>query len=119
MKTQEIAQRLVTYCRQGKTETAQKELFANDAVSIEPHETPMFKKETRGLPAIIEKGHKFGAMIEQVHVNEVSDPVVTENAFACTMTMDLTVKGKGRQKMSELCVYDVKNGKIVSEQFHV
>ena len=63
MNTQQIATRLTELCRQGQFEAAQKELFAEDAVSIEPHETPDFPKETKGLRAIIEKGHKFGSMV--------------------------------------------------------
>jgi hypothetical protein len=32
--------------------------------------------------------------------------------------MDVTMKGQGRMQMTELCVYVVKDGKIVSEQFY-
>jgi limonene-1,2-epoxide hydrolase len=119
MTTTEIGERLVALCRQGKYEEAQRELYAAEAVSIEPVASPDFSKETKGLPAIIEKGHKFAAMIEQVHSSTVSDPVVAGDSFACTMRMDITMKGKGRMNMSELCIYDVKDGKIVSEQFHM
>jgi hypothetical protein len=31
----------------------------------------------------------------------------------------MTMKGQGRMNMGELCVYDVKDGKIVSEAFHL
>jgi hypothetical protein len=65
--TQQIADRLAQLCRQGQFEAAQKELFADDAVSIEPHDSPQFARETKGLDAIIEKGHKWNAMVEQVH----------------------------------------------------
>lgn len=119
MTTQEIAQKLVTYCRTAKWEAAQRELYANDAVSIEPHATPLFEKETRGLPAIIEKGRRFSGMIEQLHGTSVSDPLVVANSFACTMQLDVTMKGQGRMSMSELCVYEVRDGKIFSEEFHV
>jgi hypothetical protein len=119
MKTEEIAQRLVALCREGKMEAAQKELYAENVVSIEPHATPAFQKETRGLAAIVEKGKKFNAMTEKVHSLAVSEPVVANNSFACTMTLDLTMKGQGRMNMRELCVYEVKDGKIVSEQFHM
>ena len=118
MKTQEIANKLVAYCRAGNFEAAQRELFAPDATSTEPKETPAFPKVTTGLPAIIEKGKKFAAMIEQVHSTSVSEPLVTDNVIACTMVMDVTMKGRPRSKMSELCVYQVKDGKIVSEHFH-
>ncbi len=119
MTTREIADRLVALCREAKWETAQTELYAEDVVSIEPEATPAFDKETRGLPAIIEKGHKFDAMVEQFHRLEVSDPVVAGSSFACTMRLDVTMKGQGRMDMTELCVYHVKDGKIISESFHM
>jgi limonene-1,2-epoxide hydrolase len=117
MKTEEIARRLVALCREQKWEAAQKELYGPDAVSIEPYATPDFPKETRGLPAMLEKGKKFVGMVEKVHSLSVSDPIVAGNAFAFTMRMDLTMKGQGRMEMDELCVYEVKDGKIVAERF--
>lgn len=117
MTTKEIADRLVALCRQQKWEQAQTELFAKDAVNIEPQATPGFDKETKGLPAIIEKGRKFTAATEKVHSLSVSEPVVATESFACTMQIDMTMKGQGRMNMTELCVYKLKNGKIVSEEF--
>jgi hypothetical protein len=118
MSTQQIAARLAELCRQGEFEAAQKELFASDAVSIEPHESPDFPKETRGLDAIINKGHKWNAMVEQVHACKASTPLVAGNAIAMTLSLDITMKGRGRMQMEEVCVYEVnKDGKIASEQF--
>ncbi len=117
MKIEAIAKRLVALCRKAQWETAQRELYADNAVSIEPAATPNFPQKTKGLPAIIKKGQKFGAMVEKMHSLKVSAPLVADKAFACTMTMDVKMKGMERWKMSELCVYQVKDGKIVSEQF--
>ena len=117
MSTQQIASRLVELCNKGEFENAQKELYADDAVSIEPRETPQFSKETKGLKAIIEKGHKWAAGIEQMHSCSVSSPLVAGDSFALTMNMDVTFKGQGRMRLEEVCVYHVKNGKIDSEQF--
>lgn len=117
MTTQEVANRLVELCRQGQFETAQKELFADDVLSIEPHATPAFEKETRGLKAILEKGEKFAAMVQENHSLNVSDPIVAGNSFACTIYMDATMKEQGRMNMTELCIYKVKDGKIISEEF--
>lgn len=119
MTTQQIAGRLVALCREAKWEAAQRELYADNAVSIEPYETPAFQRETKGLSAIIEKGHKFQSMVETLHSLKVSEPLVAQNSFACTMAMDITMKGEGRMNMSELCVYELKDGKIVSESFHM
>ncbi|HYF33195.1 MAG TPA: nuclear transport factor 2 family protein [Chitinophagaceae bacterium] len=117
MDTQAIASRLVELCRQGQFETAQKELFAKDAVSKEPYATPNFEQETKGLDAILEKGKKWEGMVQEMHAMNVSDPLVAGNSFACTMRMDVTTKGQGRMDMTELCLYQVKDGKIVSEEF--
>lgn len=117
MSTQQVATRLAELCRQGKFEAAQKELFAEDAVSIERQATPEFPKETKGLRAIIEKGHKWETMLEQVHGCTASAPMVAGNAIAMTLTMYVTMKGRGRMKIEEVCVYEVKDGKIASEQF--
>lgn len=117
MTTQEIARKLVAHCRQAAWETAQRELYADHAVSLEPFATPAFSQETKGLAAIIAKGHTFNAMIETMHALSVSEPVVANSSFACTISMDVTMKGQPRMQMTELCVYEVKDGKIVSERF--
>ncbi len=116
MSTKEIADRLVNLCREGKYDTAQKELYSKDAVSIEPEHSPGLKTVT-GLDAIIEKGHQFQAMVEAVHSSTVSDAVIAGNTFAVAAILDVTLKGMGRVPMEEVAVYEVKDGKIVKEQF--
>ena len=117
MTTKEIAARLHLLSTKGKFEDAQKELFSKDVISIEPQAGPGFEKETKGLPAIIEKGHAFNAMVEAIHGIKVSEPLVAGNAFAFTLILDATMKGRGRSEMAEICVYNVKDGKIISEEF--
>src|SRR5580700_3579320 len=118
MNTQQIADRLVAHCRKGDFESAQKELFADNAISIEQEATPVFAKETKGLKAIFEKGQKFGSMVQEMHAVDMSDPMVAGDSFACKLRMDATMNGRGRVTMEELCVYETENGKIVSESFH-
>jgi hypothetical protein len=117
MSTQQVASRLSELCNKGEFEKAQKELFADDAVSIEMQATPNFPKETKGLKAILEKGKKWSANVEKVHSVGASKPTVANNAIAMTLTLDVTMKDRGRTKMEELCVYTVKDDKITSEQF--
>jgi limonene-1,2-epoxide hydrolase len=119
MTIEEIAGRLVVLCRQQQYETAQKELFSQDAVSSEPFGTPDFPRETSGLDAIVEKGHRFASMVAAVHKLEVSEPIIAKSSFACTMRMDVTMKAEGHMDMTELCVYEVKDGKIVTETFYM
>jgi hypothetical protein len=117
MTTNEIAEKLADYCRKNKFEKAQQELYADDVISIEPKATEMYAKETRGLPAVQEKIKKFMGMIETSHESKVSAPLVTGNAIAFILTMDVTMKGQQRGQWGELCVYEVKDGKVISEQF--
>jgi ketosteroid isomerase-like protein len=118
MNTETIARRLVELCRQGKYEQVQDELYADDAVSIEMDGLPPdMPRDTRGLEAIREKGRQFNATIEAMHGGSVGDPIVTGNWFSLVMTMDATFKERGRVDMREICVYQVRDGKIVREQF--
>jgi hypothetical protein len=117
MTTQDVADRLIEFCSKGDFEGAHRELYADDCASIELHDTPDFEKEVKGLDAIRKKGEKWNSMVEAYHGIKVSQPLVAENAFAVTMLMDVTMKGQGRMAMTELCVYQAKDGKIISEQF--
>jgi len=116
MSTKEIAERLTALCREGKYEEAQKELYSKDAVSIEPEHAPGLQT-VKGLDAIIEKGKQFMGMVEEVHSSTVSDPVIAGDTFAVAAVLDLTLKGMGRVPMAEVAVYEVKDGKVVKEQF--
>jgi hypothetical protein len=119
MNTEQVAKRLVELCREGKGPEAQAELYSNDAVSIEMEgmEASGMPTVAKGMDAIREKGRRFNAGIEAVHGSTVGDPIVVGNWFAVVMTMDATMKGRGRVNMQEICVYQVKDGKIVREQF--
>ena len=116
MTTKEVADRLVELCRQGKIEDTQNELFAEDAVSIEPDDT-MGPRETKGLEGIKKKGEMFNSMLENFYGATISEPVVAGNCFSIGWDMDAQMKGQERMMMSEICVYKVKDGKIISEQF--
>lgn len=118
MNTEQIAQRLVELCRKGEYDRAQVELYAEDAVSIEPEGLPPEALgNAHGMEAIREKGRKFNESIEAMHGSSVSDPVIAGNWFSVSMRLDVTMKGMGRIDMSEICVYRVRDGKIVHEQF--
>jgi|SRR5664279_1144588 len=112
----EVANKLVAYCREGKYDTAQKELYASDATSTEPPSSPGFKS-VNGREKIIEKGHQFQAMIEQVHASSISDPQIAGDFFSIAILFDVTLKGMGRVNMDEIAVYCVKDGKVISEHF--
>jgi len=116
MTIQEIANRLIEYCRVGNYTAAQQELFSEDADSIEPEHMPGLQT-VKGRDAIVEKGKQFQSMVEEIHSSTVSDPVIAGNHFAVAATIDATMKGAPRSLMNEIAVYEVKDGKIVKEQF--
>ena len=116
MTTQEIADKLVAYCRENKFDIAQQELYAVDATSTEPAGAQGFQS-VKGIDKIVEKGHQFQSMIEAVHNASVSDPHVAGNFFSIALLFDVTLKGMGRVNMDEIAVYEVKNGKVISEEF--
>ncbi len=115
MTVQEVANRLVELCRRGEFETAIKELYGQDIISIEPQGAPMERVE--GLEGVIQKAEHFNSMVEEHYGIEVSDPLVADNYFSVTMSMDVKMKGAPRMDMEEICVYGVKDGKITLEQF--
>jgi hypothetical protein len=117
MTTEEVAHRLITYCRKNDFEAAQKELFDSNAISIEPEASAGFQKETKGLKAILQKGKKWTDMQEKAGSCIVTEPLIAGNSFAVQLSMDVSMKGKGQMVIQELCVYKVKDGKIIAEQF--
>ncbi len=116
MTTQQIADRLVALCRQGKVLEAQEELFGDEVRSVEPANSPF--PSASGKKDVLEKGKGFAAMIEERHGGSFSDPLVSGKFFSVAMVLDATFKGQGRMTMEELCVYEVKDGKIILEEFH-
>lgn len=115
MSTQEIADRLVALCRSGQNDQAYQELFAEDAVAVEPAFTGA--PDTAGRPALLAKSKQFAETVKEMHGSHVSDPVVADNYFSCAMGIDMTNNKGERMKMNEICLYEVRDGKIVKEQF--
>lgn len=116
MTTQEVANRFNELAQTGQFDKIQDELYSDDAESIEPaHSQGM--QSVKGLAAIKEKGKRFNEMVEEMHGGYSKDPIVAGNHFSLAMGIDCTMKGQGRINMDEIAVYEVKDGRIVKEQF--
>lgn len=116
MTTKDVANRFNELGQTGQYDKIQDELYAENAVSIEPAHSPGMQS-VEGLEAIKEKGRQFNGMVEEMHGGYSTEPVVAGNHFSIAMGMDVTMKVGGRMKMDEIAVYEVKDGKIVKEQF--
>lgn len=115
MTTNEVANRFYQLAKEGRFDQIRSELFSKDARSLEPESATFPLAE--GLDQITEKAARWVEMTEENHGGYCNEPIVAGNFFACTMGMDVTLKGQERNMMDEVAVYEVKDGKIVMEQF--
>lgn len=114
--TQKVAARFMAMARQEKWFDIQDELFAENVTSIEPPNSPYFKFEG-GKTAVRNKGEAWVKRIEAVHGRHTSEPIISANHFAVVRDVDITVQSIGRIQINEIMLYEVRGGKIVSEQF--
>ena len=115
MTTTQVANRLIELCESGDWKAAHDELYSDNCVSIELPGSP--NEVTKGLEGIRGKGAQWEEMVEEVHSNTITGPLVADNHFSITMSLDITFKGQPRMTTSEVCVYEVTDGKITKEQF--
>lgn len=115
MSTQEVAEKLVQLCREGKNDVAINELYADDIISLEQPGTPVERAE--GKQAVIAKSEHWNNSVQEIHGGTISDPIVMADFFTISIDMDVTFKEYGRMQIQEIAVYKVKDGKIVFEQF--
>lgn len=115
MTTQEVAEKLVTLCRDEKYKEAY-DLYADDAVSIEMDGAPG-PQITQGKENIWNGYLRWAEGIEEIHGGSVGEPIVAANHFVVPMSMDATFKEGGRLAFDELCMYQVENGKIKKAQY--
>lgn len=109
-----IAARLTDLCQQHRFVQAYQELFAADAVSIDP----IYKhRPLKGLDNLIRREEKFLAGIQLKEVN-LSAPIFAGNYFSLVFFMQFTAGGDHRT-VEEIALYQVSNDKIISQQFFI
>src|SRR5580704_5353248 len=110
--TKEIADQLVAMCRNGQVEEVKELFFTEETVSIEPVEG-ILPKETKGLSAIRKKAELFISKVDDFYGSTITEPVIAGDYFSVAWDTDLQMKGEKRKTNSEICLYQVKNGKII------
>jgi hypothetical protein len=119
LSTQQIADRFYELSQEGKWMEIQEELFSDSAKSIEPDHVAQQGglPSVQGRDALKKKAENFQNSVQEMHGGYSGKPIVAGNHFAVAMGIDATMNGIGRMKMDEIAVYEVKDGKIVKEQF--
>ena len=117
--TQEVANRYCELAKQNKWTEILDELCAPELVNKEPeHVTARgIQPTTKGLEAVKAKGDANRKMIEEIHSQHCSAPLVAGNFFTVILSRDITFKGMPRMKKEEIAIFELKDGKIISEQF--
>lgn len=116
LSTVEVATRFNELAKEEQWFLIQDELFADNVKSIEPAHSPYFGY-AEGKENVRKKGEDWVKRIEAAHHRATTAPIVSENHFVVGREVDITVNGIGRIQINELMLYEVKEGKIVAEQF--
>ena len=113
---QEVVTRFMELAREDRWFDIQDELFSEDVKSIDPPHSPYFKN-AEGKANVRRKGEDFVKQVEAGHRRYTSEPLMVGNHFAVGREVDITHQKFGRIQINEIMLYEVRDGKIVSEQF--
>lgn len=116
MTIHEIVKRFNELAQQEKWFDIQDELFADNVKSIDPSNSPYFGY-AEGKYNVRDKGMNWIKRVTAAHRLYTTESIVAGNHFAVGRDVDITVEGYGRIQINEIMLYEVKDGKIVSEQF--
>ena len=117
MSTEEVATKLVEYCRKGEWMKAVDDLYAKDIVSVEARTMENMPAEMRGIDQVRGKTEWWEKNME-VHSAKVTGPFVARDTFVVQFDVDVTDKASNkRMQMSEVGIYKVRDGKVASEEF--
>jgi hypothetical protein len=117
--TQTIASRYHELALQSKWTEIQDELHDENVVCQEPAHAAARGVQviTQGKEAVKAKAAANRAMIETIHEQFCSEPLVAGDFFTLVLRRDLTFKNRPRLQTEEVGVFQVRDGKIISEQF--
>lgn len=115
MTNKQVATRLVALLREGKFFDVYDELFHEDAHHIEPQSEHF--SDVKGVTAIKAKDAAMGEHIAGIEGMEVGDAIVASNHIAIPYKLSAKLKDGNSMSLDEIIIYEVNEGKIVSEQF--
>ncbi len=120
MTTLDVGRRLVELCRARKNLEAVDTLYAPSIVSIEARGDQHMPARMEGIEAIRGK-NQWWIDNHEIHGSEVNGPFPHGDRFIVFMKYDATPKvgpmtGR-RMQFEEACLYTVRDGKVVQEEF--
>lgn len=115
MTNQKIADRLVSLLREGQFNTVYDELFHKDAKHIEPQSEHF--AQVNGVEAIKAKDAAMVEHVAEVNSMEVGDAIVASKHIAIPYKLSARLKNDEQLSMDEIIVYEINDGKIISEEF--
>jgi len=116
MTTQDVAARFNELAQQEKWFEIQEELFADVVTSTEPQKSTHLRNAS-GKSDVRKKGEDWVKRIEAAHARHTTPPLINGNHFAVGRSVDITVQDLGRLQFNQIMMYEVRDGKIISEQF--
>ena len=119
MTTQEVANRYCQLAKENNWAAILDELCSPELLNREPEHVIArgITITTHGLDKVKAKGIANRAMIEEIHSQHCSAPLVAGNFFTVVLSRDITFKGKPRMHLEEIAIFEIKEGKIIVEQF--
>jgi hypothetical protein len=121
MTIQEVANRYYGLACKGKWIGIIEELHDANVICQEPAQAALKGMQvplmTKGREAVNAKNMANRKMIETLHSEYCSEPIVGGNFFSVALKRDVTYKGKPRMIFEEIGVFQVTEGKIILEQF--
>jgi ketosteroid isomerase-like protein len=116
--TATVAEELVGLCRAGRNLDAIAKLYSPKIVSVEPVGSDTMPAEMSGIDTIRQKNASWYDTYE-VNAVDVQGPFLGDQQFAVRYEFDTTAKETGqRNRMTEMALYTVEDGKIVREEFY-
>jgi hypothetical protein len=117
MTTAEVATQLITLIGERKFMEAIDSLYADDVVSLEARGYAGLPRELRGREQVRGK-NAWWLENNEVHAIKADGPFLSPEKFAVVYWFDRTFKNSGeRSQFTEVAIYTVTEGKIVSEEF--
>lgn len=117
MTTEQVAKRYYELIQQHQYEQIQNELYAPNAVSIEPENDSNLPLVVEGIEALRQKEGLFFSQVDEMFGSYMSEMVISTFFFSMMTGMDVKMKGKQRKKKEQICVFEVRDGKIIKEHF--